>query len=336
MIFFPAQNFIKKYEILLNIIKIYSSNIYFFKKVMKFFIIILIMLIYYYSWNKTPQICFCSKAREENRYARQLIEYYLKLGVNKFIFCDNNLKNKEKLSDVIKDYIDKGLVDIHEYFGSKIGQSEFFQKMYIKYKMQCNWFLFFDFDEYLYMHSRSGIKINHLNDFLKLKFFRKCEAILFNWLIYSDNDLVYYDNRTFLERFPEPVFGVIDNTIVKPIVRGGLNKTIFYPKSSNHIPNRKVISCDSMGRLIKYYNPFFVSPPVYNYAFIKHFTTKTAEEYCNKIKRGANRNLPYDIDGRIKLFFKFNKIRENKIKIFENVFNKNISRKQFKEGLRLK
>ena len=124
--------------------------------------------------------------------------------------------------------------------------------------------------------------------------------------------------------------------IVKPIVRCGLNKTIFYPNSSNHVPHRNVTICDSMGRLMKNYNDLIITPPIFKYGFLKHFNTKTADEYSDKIKRGANRNLPYDIDGRIKLFFKFNKIRENKIKIFENVFNKNISRKQFKEGLRLK
>ena len=52
--------------------------------------------------------------KEENKYTRELIEYYLKLGVEKFIFADNNNANTEKLSDVIQDYISKGIVDIYE------------------------------------------------------------------------------------------------------------------------------------------------------------------------------------------------------------------------------
>ena len=71
-----------------------------------------------------------------------------------------------------------------------------------------------------------------LNEFLTNPIFNNCEAILFNWLIYSDNDLVYYDNRSLIEKFTEPYFGCRDNMLVKPIVRGGLNKIKIYPNSS--------------------------------------------------------------------------------------------------------
>ena len=110
--------------------------------------------------------------------------------MNKFIFLDNNLNNTEKLSDVLGDYKKSGLVDIYDLFGSKIGQSEFFEIVYEKYKNKCKWFLFFDFDEYLEMHFESN-KSLILNEFLPNPIFNNCEAILFNWLIYSDNDLVY-------------------------------------------------------------------------------------------------------------------------------------------------
>ena len=52
--------------------------------------------------------CFSGMGKKENKYVRELIEYYLKLGVGKFILGDNNDLNTEKLSDVIQDYIDKG------------------------------------------------------------------------------------------------------------------------------------------------------------------------------------------------------------------------------------
>ena len=86
------------------------------------FIILLIICLFVEKKYKKPYFaCFCSKARQENRYARQLIPYYLKLGVNKFIFLDNNLNNTEKLSDVLGDYKKSGLVDIYDLLGSKIG-----------------------------------------------------------------------------------------------------------------------------------------------------------------------------------------------------------------------
>ena len=253
--------------------------------------------------------------------------------MNKFIFLDNNLNNTEKLSDVLGDYKKSGLVDIYDLFGSKIGQSEFFEIVYEKYKDKCGWFLFFDFDEYLEMHFENNKSLT-LNEFLPNPIFDSCEAILFNWLIYSDNDLIYYDNRSLLERFTEPYFGCQANMIVKPIVRGGLNKTIFYPKSSNHVPDRNVTICDSIGRRMINYSNLAIKPPVFKYGFLKHFNTKTADEYSDKIKRGANRNLPYNMNERVKLFFKYNKFTEEKMKVFEKQLNKTFSRNGYREGFR--
>ena len=93
--------------------------------------------------------CFCGIGRQENKYAREFIEYYINLGVEKFIIGDNNLPNTEKLSDILQDYISNGTVNIIKMFGSTLGQSEFGQIIYEKYKSRCGWFLYFDFDEYL-------------------------------------------------------------------------------------------------------------------------------------------------------------------------------------------
>ena len=53
-----------------------------------------------------------------------------------------------------------------------------------------------------------------------------------------------------------------------------------------------------------------------------HYTTKTAEEYINKIKRGLIRNIPYNINDTIRYFFNINQFTEEKLKIFETAFNK--------------
>ena len=76
--------------------------------------------------------CFVGMGRQENKYIREIIDYYSKLGVEKFILADNNLENTEKFSDVIQDHIDNGLVDIKEIFGSDMGQSELYKDTYEK------------------------------------------------------------------------------------------------------------------------------------------------------------------------------------------------------------
>ena len=69
------------------------------------------------------------------------------------------------------------------------------------------------------MHFEDGKNLV-LKDFLSNKIFEKCEAIAFNWLLYTDNDLSHYDNRTLLERFTNPKPEAHGNVFVKPIIRG--------------------------------------------------------------------------------------------------------------------
>ena len=99
------------------------------------------------------------------------------------------------MSDILQDYISNGIVDIIEIFGSTIGQSEFGQDIYEKYKTRCGWFLYFDFDEYLELFFKKNRK-KSLQQFLSNQIFSNCESISFNLLIYTDNDLIFYDNRT--------------------------------------------------------------------------------------------------------------------------------------------
>ena len=55
-----------------------------------------------------------------------------------------------------------------------------------------------------------------------------------------------------------------------------------------------------------------------------HYKTKTAEEFVTKIIKGVNGNdyKSFPLDKRIDQFFKHNKLTEEKLKLFERVFNK--------------
>ena len=58
-------------------------------------------------------------------------------------------------------------------------------------------------------------------------------SIIFSWLIYNDNDLVYYDNRTLLERFTRPSFEDPANIFVKSIFRGNLDRQPLLDKKNS-------------------------------------------------------------------------------------------------------
>ena len=243
------------------------------------------------------------------------------VGVEKFVFADNNSPNTEKLSEVIQDYVDKGIVDIIDLIGVRTSPSEFFNDTCGKYNQKCEWFLFFDFDEYLEVFfEKKKNKTLGLKEFLSNEIFNKCESIVFNWLIYTDNELLYYDKRPLNERFTEPYFKMWSNIFVKAMIRGNLNKTLFVKGQSHHIPDKGLKICDSMGRIIRH-NPYSVSPPVFEYGYLKHFSEKTADESSDKVLRGIFDN-PYDMVDRIKIFFATNKFSNEKLKIFEKKLNR--------------
>ena len=269
--------------------------------------------------------CFGGVARKENLYIRDLISYYLQLGFEKFILVDNNYPNVEKLSDVLNDYINNNTVDIIEFYGSSIPQCNLYEIIYEKYKTKCSWISFFDLDEYLTMRSEDKRQIK-IREYLSNPIFKKCESISINWLIYTDNNLLFYENRSVVERFTSPNYKTSENRVVKSIVRGNLNKIVFYPFTQHHVPDKRLHICNSLGKIIRRYNRLNVKIPLLKYTYLMHYSTKTAEEYINKLKRGEYGNREYNIIDRINKFFEYNNYTEEKLKMFAKAFNKTFNK----------
>ena len=95
-----------------------------------------------------------------------------------------------------------GRVDI---IGKAQDQTELYGKIYNDNKKRCRWMSFFDFDEFLVIKDDNRTNLTIQKYFLEPKF-AKCDVILINWLVYSDNGLIRYDNRSMNERFTEPLF----------------------------------------------------------------------------------------------------------------------------------
>ena len=171
-----------------------------------------------FPYNYKYFICFCAIGKKENLYVWELVEYYIKSGVDKFYFGDNNEINTEKLSDVLQDYINNKTVEIINLIGVKKKRLsiKFYTEMYNIHKSDCNWMMFYDFDEFLDFTDKNMTVKKFLSD----EKFDKCDIVKINWLIFNDNDLLYYDNRSLNERFTKPVYNYPLNSFVKPIVRG--------------------------------------------------------------------------------------------------------------------
>ena len=61
------------------------------------------------------KVALCVIGRLENLYAREYVEYYKKLGMDKIFIYDNNHKGEEHFEDVLQDYVDEGFVKIIDY-----------------------------------------------------------------------------------------------------------------------------------------------------------------------------------------------------------------------------
>ena len=100
-------------------------------------------------------------------------------------------------------------------------------------------------DEFLFLR-----KFSNINKFLAQKKFEKCQRIQLNWFFHTDNNLLYYDNRSLVERFPQKErkwknkkLGGIE--IIKSILKGNLDFRLH----DIHIINSSLISCDGFGNI---------------------------------------------------------------------------------------
>ena len=68
------------------------------------------------------------------------------------------------------------------------------------YKMnkdKYNWFLIYDMDEFIHLNNYKNIK-----KYLGNKNFSKCNVIYLNQILHTDNEHIYYSNKSLFERFP--------------------------------------------------------------------------------------------------------------------------------------
>lgn len=227
-------------------------------------------------------VALCCIGRLENQYAREFVAHYKKLGFDKIFIYDNNQADEEHFEEVIQEYVDDGFVDIVNYRDKKQSQLDAYNDCYLLHGKEYDWFAFFDFDEFLIIEQDDNIQTF-------LKQFQDFQCILVNWMIMDDNNLVTNDGRPLMERFTHPMdfdrgvtYSFSENCHVKAIVRGGLDSVLW--KATPHSPSCNLVSCDTLGRgclcspLKKY---------TFKGAYIKHFTTKTIEEWLEvKKKRG--------------------------------------------------
>ena len=277
-----------------NIIKLYNI------RYKLFYFLILSILLYlnkkYIKKIKNIKVCLCTIGKLENKYVREYVEHYKKYEIDKIFIYDNNDINGESFENVLSDFIDNKYVEIINYRGKKTIQINMLNNCYKNNFKLYDWFIMFDMDEFIYLKNYGSIK-NYLNN----KKFKKCKVINLNRPFHTDNNQIYYKNKSLSERFPEKFYNIIN---VKSILRG-------------HIPNIKINSLHRLNYKLKACNGFGKNnnKTDFKYYYIDHYYFKSTEEFINKINRGdayysSNNKLKFN---KIKFYFAFNKITLEKI-----------------------
>ena len=219
------------------------------------------------------KVAICAIGRLENRYAVEWVEHYNALGVDKiFIYDNNRVSDGELFADVLQPYIEAGFVEVVYFDGL---QKDAYEKCYRDHSDEYAWIGFFDFDELVCIEDGRDIH-DFLDDY-------EADVVSLNWMTMTDSGLTHYDERPMAERFTQGTgedFAI--NRHVKSFVRSGINGISF---NDPHIPNAPTLQCENV--LHERIEQIPVQPNViHSVAYIKHYNTKTAEEWATlKMRR---------------------------------------------------
>ena len=280
------------------------------------------------------KVALCVCGRLGNRYVSEYVKHYKNLGFDHIYIGDNNRDDEENFKDVLQSDIDENFVTLYDYshltaFTDLI--YTYFTDMYNKLSNEYDWIAFFDMDEFLTL-----VKDTNIKDYLSRECFKNTNQILINWKLYTDNDLIYDDGRSCLERFTTPMdinkyvqYGDIkENQHIKCIVR---TKIANVKCESVHYLSAELLENTTYNNCGTKIMPDTYQEINYELSYIKHFFTKTIDEFINnRIKKWVNwdfHNFVFTLNN----FFKVNNLTQEKINyLIQNGYNVDDLIKQLK------
>lgn len=261
------------------------------------------------------KIALVAIGRRENLYAVEFVEHYKKLGFDNIFILDNNHDGEEHFEEVLQPYVDEGFVKIIDYRNQTNCQMRAYTEVYAQLKDMYDWIAFYDFDEFLLVNGMN------VKDWLS-RFPDDCQEVLVNWMCMTDSNLVHYDDRPLMDRFRTPMpfdrpvqYSFPDNFHVKAIIKGGL---IVRFGGNPHVPDTPLVAYNASGLRCEN-RPW--QPIDYTIAHLRHFTTKTIEEWMTRKMqvgtpdRDPKNFLPFYKDR----FFKINEVTQPKLDYLKSI-----------------
>lgn len=263
----------------------------------------------------------CCIGRQENKYIREFVEYHKKLGFTNICLYDNNREDEEHFEDAIGDYIDSGYVILKNWRGIELCQSQSYDDCYSTYQEEYDWFAFFDCDEFLTFKNHATVE-----EYLSQPKFNGYDVISVNWMCYGDNGIVRSpESNSVLDVYTDPIpypttvlFNVPINTWIKVMVKSGTY--MKFEDCTSHFPKGKFMNCNAQGRAIL--NPTRFLSYNFDEAWLRHYATKSTEDYALKLLRGYP---DYVVDSDqvknliVNYYFHMNKPTEEKVELFNSM-----------------
>lgn len=204
--------------------------------------------------------------KDEGDYILEWLEYYLLQGVEHFYIYNNNGTDNTK--DIIKSYIDKGIVTWIEYPGLKM-QAPIYNDAVNKYKNQTRWMGFIDADEFI-------VPLKHKTLAEAFKDYEDYSQVLMHWVCYGNSGHKYKTEGLVIERFTKHEAGISRST-----------KAIVNPRAVLWVD---VHAHEVLGDTVNEYKQklYKKSEPTADIFQINHYVVKSDEEFLKKKKKGRN------------------------------------------------
>lgn len=256
----------------------------------------------------------CAIAKLENDYLYEWASYHIGLGFSHIYLYDNNDMDGENPMDVFVATPLQDKVTIMDVRGKKYWQLRAYQHCTETYPF--DWCAYIDIDEFITFAENSGI--GSIEDYLG-RFPQTVHAVHLNWLCYGDcghvrkqkQVLMHYSTPLKPLDFCFTYDDIAENTHIKSIVRGGILcdwlHNPVHGQITPHTPFVRGVVANAGGVIAN--EPF--ADMDYTTVFIRHYTTKSLEDYYTKIHRQAA-----DYDGEvysIAKYFRINRLTLRKL-----------------------
>lgn len=135
--------------------------------------------------NYKHTISLCGIFKNEAKFLDEWIQFHIIIGIEHFYLYNNN--SDDNFADVLKPYIEKGIVDLIDW-PFHHSQMDAYQDCYNKYRNETNWLTFIDADEFICPIIENDIKT-------WLASYKNYPGVAVYWKQFGSNGKLHHSNN---------------------------------------------------------------------------------------------------------------------------------------------